>query len=89
MRKTYYEIIGKDSKSGISARTGQTFLIESLTLNFNGHVARVLPPKDITVNIGDFVSLKMSTFKKYGVYHVGVVVEDIITKEEMQDMEVE
>lgn len=36
-----FEVIGKDTRTGISSRTGNPYIVENLTLNFHGKAAKI------------------------------------------------
>ena len=81
MENTIFEVIGKDTKTGLG-RNNEAYVIENLTLNFNGKAAKVRSPRNMTVNIGDSVRLGLGTVRGYGSAQIGAVVEEIIKKQE-------
>lgn len=54
MENNIFEIIGKDTKTGIG-RDGQQYVIENLVVNFAGKAAKIRIPRNMTANIGDSV----------------------------------
>ena len=44
-----FEVIGKDTRTGISSRTGEPYVIENLTLNFHGKAAKIRAPRDMKI----------------------------------------
>ena len=66
-----FEVIGKDTKTGISSRTGEPYVIENLTLNFHGKAAKIRAPRDMKINIGDSVVLEFGTVRGYGAPQIG------------------
>ena len=54
-----FEVIGKDTRTGISSRTGNPYIVENLTLNFHGKAAKIRAPRDMKINIGDSVALEL------------------------------
>ena len=76
--ETVFEVIGKDTRTGISSRTGEPYVIENLTLNCNGKAAKVRSPRNMTVNIGDSVRLGLGTVRGYGSAQVGAVVKEVV-----------
>nr|UVN02378.1 MAG: hypothetical protein [Bacteriophage sp.] len=81
MENNIFEIIGKDTKTGLG-RNNETYIIENLTLNFNGKAAKVRSPRNMTVNIGDFVRLGFGLVRNYGCLQIGAVVEQVIKRQE-------
>lgn len=79
--ETIFEVIGKDTRTGISSRTGEPYVIENLTLNFHGKAAKIRAPRDMTVNIGDSVRLELGTVRGYGVAQIGAIVKEVIPQE--------
>jgi hypothetical protein len=79
--ETIFEVIAKDSRTGISARTGTPYVVENLTLNFQGKAAKIRAPRDMTVNIGDSVRLELGTVRGYGVAQIGAIVKEVIPQE--------
>ena len=79
--ETMFKVIAKDSRTGVSARTGSPYVIENLTLNFRGKAAKIRAPRDMTVNIGDSVRLELSTVRGYGVAQIGAIVKEVIPQE--------
>lgn len=63
--ETMFKVIAKDSRTGVSARTGSPYVIENLTLNFRGKAAKIRAPRDMTVNIGDSVRLELGTVRGF------------------------
>lgn len=76
-----FEVIGKDTKIGISSRTGAPYIIENLTLNFNGRAAKIKAPKDTVVNVGDKVKIQLGTVRGFGVAQIGAIVTEVIPVE--------
>lgn len=79
--ETIFEVIARDSRTGVSARTGTPYVVESLTLNFRGKAAKIRAPRDMTVNIGDSVRLELGTVRGYGVAQIGAIVKEVIPQE--------
>jgi hypothetical protein len=79
--ETIFEVIAKDSRTGVSARTGTPYVVENLTLNFQGKAAKIRAPRDMTVNIGDSVRLEFGTVRGYGVAQIGAIVKEVIPQE--------
>ena len=79
--ETVFKVIAKDCKTGVSARTGEPYVIENLTLNFRGKAAKIRAPRDMTVNIGDSVRLELGTIRGYGAAQIGAVVTEVIPAE--------
>ena len=77
-----FEVIGKDTRTGISSRTGEPYVIEKLTLNFHGKAAKIRAPRNMSVNIGDSARVKLGLVRGYGSAQIGAVVEEIIKKQE-------
>ena len=77
-----FEVIGKDTRTGISSRTGEPYVIENLTLNFHGKAAKIRAPRNMRVNIGDSARVKLGLVRGYGSAQIGAVVEEIIKKQE-------
>lgn len=73
--ETIFEVIAKDS------RTGTPYVVENLTLNFQGKAAKIRAPRDMTVNIGDSVRLEFGTVRGYGVAQIGAIVKEVIPQE--------
>lgn len=48
-----FEVIGKDTRTGISSRTGAPYIFEDLILNFHGKAAKIRAPRDMKIDIGD------------------------------------
>lgn len=76
-----FEVIGKDTKTGISSRTGAPYVVENLTLNFNGRAAKIKAPKDTIINVGDKVKIQLGTVRGYGVAQIGAIVTEVIPQE--------
>lgn len=72
-----FEVIGKDTRTGISSRTGEPYVIENLTLNFHGKAAKIRAPRDMKINIGDSVVLEFRTVRGYGAPQIGAVVKEV------------
>lgn len=81
MENNIFEIIGKDTKTGVG-RDGQQYVIENLVVNFNGKAAKIRAPRNMSANIGDFACVELSLVRNYGCLQVGAVVEEIIKKQE-------
>jgi len=79
--ETIFEVIAKDSRTGVSARTGTPYVVENLILNFQGKAAKIRAPRDMTVNIGDSVRLEFGTVRGYGVAQIGAIVKEVIPQE--------
>lgn len=84
--ETIFEVIAKDSRTGISARTGTPYVVENLTLNFQGKAAKIRAPRDMTVNIGDSVRLELGTVRGYGVAQIGAIVKEVIPQEKKDQL---
>lgn len=80
-----FEVIGKDTKTGISSRTGEPYVIENLTLNFHGKAAKILAPRDMKINIGDSVVLEFGTVRGYGAPQIGAVVKEVAHDKETRE----
>lgn len=76
MENNVFEVIGKDVKTGIG-RDGQQYVIENLVVNFKGKAAKIRTPRNMSVNIGDFIRVELGLVRGYG-----AVVEQIIKKQE-------
>lgn len=81
MENNIFEIIGKDTKTGIG-RNVETYVIENLILNFNGKAAKIRAPRNMSVNIEDSVRVGLGLVRNYGCLQIGAVVEQIIKKQE-------
>ena len=79
--KTMFEVIAKDTKTGISSRTREPYVIENLTLNFHGKAAKIRAPRDMKIDIGDSVILKFGTVRGYGVAQIGAIVKEVSPQE--------
>ena len=79
--ETIFEVIGKDTRTGVSSKNGEPYIFESLTLNFNGRAAKIRAPRDMAVNIGDSVRLELGTVRGYGAAQIGAVVKEVISAE--------
>lgn len=79
--ETMFEVIAKDTKTGISSRTREPYVIENLTLNFHGKAAKIRAPRDMKIDIGDFVILEFGTVRGYGVAQIGAIVKEVIPQE--------
>ena len=79
--ETIFEVIAKDSRTGVSARTGTPYVVENLTLNFQGKAAKIRAPRDMTVNIGDLVRVELGTVRGFGAAQVGAIVKEVIPQE--------
>ena len=77
MENNIFEIIGKDTRTGISSRTGEPYVIENLTLNFHGKAAKIRAPRDMKIDIGDSVILEFGTVRGYGSPQIGAVVKEV------------
>ena len=81
MENNVFEVIGKDVKTGIG-RDGQQYVIENLVVNFKGKAAKIRAPRNMSVNIGDFIRVELGLVRGYGAVQIGAVVEQIIKKQE-------
>lgn len=81
MENNIFEVIGKDVKTGIG-RDGQQYVIENLVVNFKGKAAKIRAPRNMSVNIGDFIRVELGLVRGYGAVQIGAVVEQIIKKQE-------
>ena len=79
--ETMFEVIAKDTKTGISSRTREPYVIENLTLNFHGKAAKIRAPRDMKIDIGDSVILEFGTVRGYGVAQIGASVKEVIPQE--------
>lgn len=79
--ETLFEVIAKDTKTGISSRTREPYVIENLTLNFHGKAAKIRAPRDMKIDIGDSVILEFGTVRGYGVAQIGAIVKEVIPQE--------
>ena len=79
--ETMFEVIAKDTKTGISSRTREPYVIENLTLNFHGKAAKIRAPRDMNIDIGDSVILEFGTVRGYGVAQIGAIVKEVIPQE--------
>lgn len=79
--ETIFEVIGKDTRTGISSRTREPYVIENLTLNFHGKAAKIRAPRDMKIDIGDSVILEFGTVRGYGVAQIGAIVKEVIPQE--------
>ena len=79
--ETMFEVIEKDTKTGISSRTREPYVIENLTLNFHGKAAKIRAPRDMKIDIGDSVILEFGTVRGYGVAQIGAIVKEVIPQE--------
>lgn len=80
-----FEVIGKDTRTGISSRTGDPYIVESLTLNFHGKAAKIRAPRDMKINIGDSVALELGTVRGYGSAQIGAVVKEVVCDKETRE----
>lgn len=80
-----FEVIGKDTRTGISSRTGESYVIENLTLNFHGKAAKIRAPRDMKINIGDSVVLEFGTVRGYGAPQIGAVVKEVAYDKETRE----
>lgn len=80
-----FEVIGKDTRTGISSRTGEPHVIENLTLNFHGKAAKIRAPRDMKINIGDSVVLEFGTVRGYGSAQIGAVVKEVVYDKETRE----
>lgn len=80
-----FEVIGKDTRTGISSRTGDPYIVESLTLNFHGKAAKIRAPRDMKINIGDSVALELGTVRGYGSAQIGAVVKEVVYDKETRE----
>lgn len=81
MENNIFEVIGKDVKTGIG-RDGQQYVIENPVVNFKGKAAKIRAPRNMSVNIGDFIRVELGLARGYGAVQIGAVVEQIIKKQE-------
>ena len=81
MENNVFEVIGKDVKTGIG-RDGQQYVIDNLVVNFKGKAAKIRTPRNMSVNIGDFIRVELGLVRGYGAVQIGAVVEQIIKKQE-------
>lgn len=81
MENNIFEVIGKDVKTGIG-RDGQQYVIENPVVNFKGKAAKIRAPRNMSVNIGDFIRVELGLVRGYGAVQIGAVVEQIIKKQE-------
>lgn len=79
--ETMFEVIAKNTKTGISSRTREPYVIENLTLNFHGKAAKIRAPRDMKIDIGDSVILEFGTVRGYGVAQIGAIVKEVIPQE--------
>lgn len=79
--ETMFEVIAKDTKTGISSRTREPYVIENLTLDFHGKAAKIRAPRDMKIDIGDSVILEFGTVRGYGVAQIGAIVKEVIPQE--------
>ena len=84
MENNIFEVIGKDVKTGIG-RDGQQYVIENLVVNFKGKAAKIRAPRNMSVNIGDFIRVELGLVRGYGAVQIGAVVEQIIKKQEKKN----
>lgn len=84
MENNIFEVIGKDVKTGIG-RDGQQYVIENLVVNFKGKAAKIRTPRNMSVNIGDFIRVELGLVRGYGAVQIGAVVEQIIKKQEKKN----
>lgn len=73
-----FEVIGKDTRTGISSRTGEPYVIENLTLNFHGKAAKIRAPHDMKIDIGDSVILGFGVKRGYGCAELCPVITEVI-----------
>ena len=78
-----FEVIGKDTRTGISSRTGEPYVIENLTLNFQA--AKIRAPRDMKIDIGDSVILEFGTVRGYGAPQIGAVVKEVAYDKETRE----
>ena len=81
MENNIFEIIGKDTRTGISSRTGEPYVIENLTLNFHGKAAKIRAPRDMKIDIGDSVILEFGTVRG----QIGAVVKEVAYDKETRE----
>ena len=80
-----FEVIGKDTRTGISSRTGEPYVIENLTLNFHGKAAKIRVPRDMKIDIGDSIVLEFGTVWGYGAPQIGAVVKEVACDKETRE----
>lgn len=85
MENNIFEIIGKDTRTGISSRTGEPYVIENLILNFHGKAAKIRAPRDMKIDIGDSVILEFGTVRGYGLPQIGAVVKEVAYDKETRE----
>lgn len=83
--ETIFEVIAKDSRTGVSARTGTPYVIDNLTLNFHGKAAKIRAPRDMKIDIGDSVILEFGTVRWYGAPQIGAVVKEVVYDKETRE----
>lgn len=81
MENNIFEIIGKDTKTGIG-RDGQQYVIENLVVNFNGKAAKIRAPRNMSVNIGDSIRVGLGLVRNYGCLQVGAIIDQVIKRQE-------
>lgn len=84
MENNIFEIIGKDTKTGIG-RDGQQYVIENLVVNFGGKAAKIRAPRNMSVNIGDSVRVELGLVRGYGSAQIGAVVKEVAYDKETRE----
>lgn len=84
MENNIFEIIGKDTKTGIG-RDGQQYVNENLVVNFAGKAAKIRIPRNMTANIGDSVRVGLGLVRNYGCLQIGAVAAEVISQEKKGD----
>lgn len=84
MENNIFEIIGKDTKTGIG-RDGQQYVIENLVVNFGGKAAKIRAPRNMSVNIGDSVRVELGLVRGYGSAQNGAVVKEVAYDKETRE----
>ena len=77
MENSVFEVVATSTKTGIG-RNGKPYVIEDLTVNFNGRPATVRKPKGAIVNVGDSVRIGLGAVRGCGMAQVGAVVTEVI-----------
>lgn len=76
-KSSVFEVVASSTKTGIG-RNGKPYVIEDLTVNFNGRPATVRKPKGEIVNVGDRVRIQLAAVKGFGMLQVGATVAEVI-----------
>lgn len=80
MENSVFEVIGMNRKTGIG-RNGAPYVIEDLTVNFNGRAATIRKPRGMSVNVGDSVRIELAAVRGYGAAQVGARVAEVMPAE--------